>query len=273
VANWPSGDVVANGIRIHYHRTGGNKPPLVLSHGFSDNGLCWTRVARALEKNYDLIMPDARGHGLSDAPGEGYDDEDRAADLAGFIQALELNRPALIGHSMGAATTAMTAVRYPGLVGCIVLEDPPWFDEDSPRARPRIDFDQIIEQKSKSLEELKAFGRNRAPTWDEIDIGPWAESKQQLSPNVIAAMRRKRTPWSEVVPHIQCPALLITGDPEAEASASAIVTPQIAERAAAMNPNIRVIRIDGAGHSIRRMQFEGYVRAVTEFLAEWKKRA
>jgi N-formylmaleamate deformylase len=48
--NWPSGNVIANGIRIHYHRTGGDKPPVVLSHGSTDNGLYWTRVAQALEK-------------------------------------------------------------------------------------------------------------------------------------------------------------------------------------------------------------------------------
>ena len=266
VSDWSSGDIVANGIRIHYYRTGGDKPPLVLSHGSTDNGLCWTRVALVLEKDFDLIMPDARGHGLSDAPKEGYDDEERAADLAGLIRALELSRPALMGHSMGAATTAMTAVRYPELAGCIVLEDPAWFDEGS--LRPRRPFAEIIEMGSKPLEEIKAFGRKRAPTWDELDIGPWAESKQQLSPNMVGAMRRKRTHWSEIVPHIQCPTLLVTGNPEVEASARALVTPQIAEQAAAMNSNIRVARIDGAGHSIRRMQFEGYVQAVTEFLAK-----
>src|SRR5882672_8468662 len=69
---WFSGDIVANGLRIHYSRTGGDKPALVLSHGATDSGLCWTRVARALEADYDVILPDARGHGLSDAPPSGY---------------------------------------------------------------------------------------------------------------------------------------------------------------------------------------------------------
>ena len=85
---WFSGDVVANGLNIHYARTGGDKPALVLSHGATDSGLCWTRVARALEADYDVIMPDARGHGLSDAPPSGYASRDRAADLASLIDAL-----------------------------------------------------------------------------------------------------------------------------------------------------------------------------------------
>ncbi|MCP4687120.1 MAG: alpha/beta hydrolase, partial [Desulfobacterales bacterium] len=108
MSEWFSGEVVANGIKIHYTRTGGDKPPVVLSHGFTDNGLCWTRAAWVLEKDYDVVMYDARGHGLSDAPEAGYSAEDHAADLAGLIQALELKdpRPVLMGHSMGASTAA-----------------------------------------------------------------------------------------------------------------------------------------------------------------------
>ena len=62
--NWTEGDVITNGVRMHYYRTGdGSKPPLVLCHGFSDSGLCWTPTARALEADYDVVMIDARGHG------------------------------------------------------------------------------------------------------------------------------------------------------------------------------------------------------------------
>src|SRR4051794_8028698 len=105
---WSTGDVTANGIRLHYTRTGAGtapgKPAVVLTHGFSDNGLCWTPVAEVLADDYDVIMIDARGHGQSDAPAEGYGSAEHAADVAGVIAALGLRRPALLGHSMGAAT-------------------------------------------------------------------------------------------------------------------------------------------------------------------------
>ena len=60
-AGWTDGYVVANGIRIHYWRTGGAKPALVLAHGSSDDGLCWTNLAKELTDQYDVIMFDARG--------------------------------------------------------------------------------------------------------------------------------------------------------------------------------------------------------------------
>ena len=59
MAAWQSSNLEANGWRLHYTRTGGDKPPVVLAHGFSDDGLCWTPVAEALASEYDLIMVDS----------------------------------------------------------------------------------------------------------------------------------------------------------------------------------------------------------------------
>ena len=63
MSSWATGDVTANGIRVHYARTGGAKPLVVLAHGFSDDGRCWAPLAEALEADYEVVMVDARGHG------------------------------------------------------------------------------------------------------------------------------------------------------------------------------------------------------------------
>ena len=123
MGNWRSDHVTANGIKMHYTRTGGDGPPVVLCHGSTDNGLCWTPVARALEADYDVVMPDARGHGLTDAPESGYDVATRAADLAAFVAALGLERPVVGGHSMGASTTLCFAAGHPDMLRAAVLED------------------------------------------------------------------------------------------------------------------------------------------------------
>ena len=67
MSNWKSETIQSNGLQIFYTRTGGNKPSFVLAHGFSDDGLCWTPIAQVLEKHYDVIMVDARGHGRAAA--------------------------------------------------------------------------------------------------------------------------------------------------------------------------------------------------------------
>src|SRR5215475_2999440 len=117
--HWTQSDVEINGVRLHYYRTGqGDKHPLILVHGFSDNGLCWTPAARDLESEYDVIMPDMRGHGLSERvePGQKVD---MAADLAGLIRILELGSPVICGHSMGAMVTYQIGVRFPELASAL----------------------------------------------------------------------------------------------------------------------------------------------------------
>ncbi len=269
MTTWKSAEIHIEGNQIHYHRTGGEKPPLILLHGFSDNGLCWIRAAQALEKNYDLIMPDAHGHGLSYrvTPGQPLN---LVSDVAGLIQALNLEKPALLGHSMGAATAASVAATYPELVGVALLEDPPWF-EKIPQAGGEEDSEEsahpwqwLLDLWEKPEAEIAAEGRRaHSPAWAEIEFDPWAASKLQLDRNIFQSMAHP-APWTEVVPGIKCPTLLITAEPEL----GGLVNPQTAQQIANGWPLVQVVQIKGAGHNIRREQFDAYMETVTKFLRE-----
>ena len=78
------GHVMANGLKINYYRTGGDKPAVVLLHGLADYGLCWTRFPLFLEPSYDVVMVDMRGHGMSEKPDNGYRAEDMADGQTGI---------------------------------------------------------------------------------------------------------------------------------------------------------------------------------------------
>lgn len=115
------------GVRIHaHHLPNKGKPALVALHGLTDDGLCWLRLARALRDDFDIVMPDARGHGLSDTPAHGYTAKDHAGDAAAVIRAMGLGPCIVIGHSMGGAEAAQLAADYPELVRALILEDPAW---------------------------------------------------------------------------------------------------------------------------------------------------
>jgi len=267
--NWQAENVEANGIHLHYTRSGGAKPPVVLAHGFSDNGLCWTPVAEALATTYDIIMVDARGHGLSAAPEQGYGSDDHAADLAGLIQVLGLQRPAVLGHSMGAAATLALAGLYPDAVGAILLEDPPlrWLTAAEPWLDPAREASRrswVMGLKSKTRAELIAEQRAQTPHWSAAELEPWADSKLQLSLNVLNRPTAMALDWPATVKQITCPALLITADP----ARGAIVSTEDAAALQALVPQLRVAHIAEAGHSIRRDQFDRYMDAVRAFLAE-----
>lgn len=270
MAEWQSGAVDANGVTIHYTRTGGNKPVVVLAHGVTDNGLCWSPLARALEADYDLIMVDARGHGKSDGPVGSYGPDVQAADLAAVITALGLEKPAVLGHSMGAGTALVLAGAHPDLVGSILLEDPPawwtaWYD--SPDARDLVSGmkARALSYKSLTRDGVLAAGREGHPGWPDAELQPWADSKADFSPNVLVVFEpnnRANVDWPATLGKISCPVLLIMADAER----GGIITPERADALHALTPQTEIAYIAGAGHNIRREQFAPYVEVVREFL-------
>jgi pimeloyl-ACP methyl ester carboxylesterase len=258
MSGWASGDVDVDRVRLHYHRTGGDGPPLVLLHGFSDAGLCWTRVARDLESDYDVVMPDARGHGRSERAGGEREAGSLAADAAGLIRALDLDRVALMGHSMGAATAAEVAGADPDLVACLVLEDPPWRDQTEV-VPGRWDYLRHAQQLPP--EDLSAYCRQLHPTWDEAEVGPWVEAKRQFDLSLVDGPRGAPRPWREIAAAIHSPMLLLTADTDL----GGIVTPEAGVEAARLAGG-RVEHIGGAGHNIRRERYQDYRAAVKNFL-------
>ena len=129
---YSEGHVHVNGVKIHYYRTGIGKTPFVLFHGAADNGLCWTPVAEKLSTDYDIIMPDARGHGLSDRLEPGSSPIVAVGETVGLINELGLSQPIIMGHSMWAGTAAAIATEHPELPRAVILEDPAWLPEMSP---------------------------------------------------------------------------------------------------------------------------------------------
>lgn len=274
MTNWSSNKITTNGISLHYTRTGGDKPPLVLAHGFSDDGLCWTPVAQALEAEYDVIMVDARGHGRSDAPDGGYHAQTMATDLAGVITALGLNKPVVMGHSMGGATTMALAGLFPAIPGAIIIEDAAAGNimaDKSPEALARLQgwHDRMVMLQSKTHAELIEHAHTVTPTWAEPELEPWANAKLRFNMKALDRRDAVLLDWDQILRDITCPALLLYADPDRGGGVTA-------ERAAEMQgllPQLQTVYIPGAGHNIRREQFDAYMAAVRSFLATTMKGA
>ena len=270
MSEYSQGQVLSNGVNIHYERSTpqNSRGSILFLHGVTDNGRCWLRVANELKDLYDVILMDARGHGLSDGPEMGYGVEDRALDAAGLIEALGLSQPVVIGHSMGAETAVGLAALMPDLVSGVVLEDPPWpgrswgaapEDRAERAAQWRAEIEQ---QKALTREMLLAQAHANNPTWHADELGPWAESKLQMSPNLTNLVLAPRRRWTDYVRRATCPLLLITADPER----GAIVLPKTVQEAALYWQNGREVNIPAAGHCIHREQFERYMQVVCGFL-------
>ena len=269
--SYREGNIKAGKVNIHYYRTGGIKPPFILLHGATDNGLCWTRTAEMLTHDYDVVMPDALGHGLSDRFSDDTISMNSADEVAALIKELSLKKPIIMGHSMGAGTAANLAAKYPSLPGAIILEDPGWGmppAANNPEARKQAEVMRasMANFHNLSLEELLKDSRKRDPSWDEEERLPWAKAKQQFDPSLFSRMMINQQPYTEIIPKIRCPTLLICAE-------KGIVTRDIAENAVrlwASNKPFKWVMIKGAGHNIRRERFSEFYKAVTDFLKDFK---
>jgi N-formylmaleamate deformylase len=258
------GYLTLNGINIHYYRTGGAKPPFILLHGATDNGLCWTPVAEVLSDKYDVIMPDAQGHGLSDRFDESFIFSRFTEQVFGLVRGLDLKKPLIMGHSMGAVTAVSVAVEYPDLPGAMILEDPVWYDrphsELADLNKPR-DFSKL---RNCSMEEIIADTRKLHPNWPDEEIRPWAQSKFEYDLTIFSRTIIDKRQFTELVPGIKCPTLLFIGE-------NGIVTTAVAEKAAQLWRSPLPFRwklIKGVGHSIRRENFKEFKQTLFDFLKD-----
>ena len=264
-AGWTEGYVVANGIRIHYWRTVGAKPPLVMAHGSSDDGLCWTNLAREFEGQYDIVMFDARGHGLSDPPTPSDPPDVQVEDLAGLIKELKLNRPILMGHSMGSSAVARFAAKYPDVARAVILEDPGLVRPATPAAgaatqTPEQRRASILARNNTTEEELVAGCMKNSPKWGRSECEFWAPSKRRHHPGTVQNVPSTLPPVGELFTKITAPTLILKADAQGDLRKQ---NEDIASRL----PKGRIVHIEGAGHNVRRENKTQTIEVMKAFLS------
>jgi N-formylmaleamate deformylase len=269
MTNWMDGVSKANGIHIHYLRTGGCKPPLVLLHGLTGSGACWIPLARALEGQYDVVMPDARGHGNSGTPLHGYRYEDHASDVAELIQGLGLVAPVLLGHSMGGMTAAMMASQTATAIRGVILADPTFLSSQRQR---EVHESDVVEQHRRLLGSNKgdvmAQLRVRHPHRSSELIELLAEARLQTRIPAFDVLTPPNPEYHELVSTISVPILLVIGD-------NGVVSLETARELQNLNPRLRVEQIQDVGHGLPYDQpnrFEVIVRSFLRSLAApWRR--
>jgi pimeloyl-ACP methyl ester carboxylesterase len=288
--DWSDGYAYVNGIRIHYYhaKPAQGKPAMVMVHGVTDIGLSWTTLTLKLQDSYDIYMLDARGHGLSDPFTSTDNGETLIKDIVDFVHVMKIEKPILMGHSMGAATVMRVGAEYPDLAKAIIMLDPglgnfsrPAGGRDSVRNQPpaprqvsqttepdRLTINMfgnpetLVAQNNYKLNDLFVTGRRQFPKWDSLDVYYWAVSKKQYhgaySADTWQAMRGTMS-TENALAKIQVPALILKAD----------ATPEVRkqnEEAAKVMKNGKLVHIDGAAHNLHHDQLAKTVEVLNEFL-------
>ncbi|MBA2369354.1 MAG: alpha/beta hydrolase [Candidatus Protochlamydia sp.] len=262
MSGWATEICEANGMGLHYIRTGGDKPPIVLLHGLTLNGACWTPLARALEKDYDVIMPDARGHGKSAIPTSGYLYRDLAADVMGLLDALNLDSPVLLGHSMGGMTAALAASQNPKRFRGLILADPTFL----PLKRQwEVYNSDVVEQHRRILsqpkEHLLIEMKNRHTRRSDEIIEFIVQARFQTDIRAFEILTPPNPIYLELINTITIPCLLVMGD------RGSVVDFEMAAQLSKLNQQLEVVQIKEAGHGLPYDQAEKFSDVVLTFLS------
>lgn len=280
-AHWTQGDVQANGIRQHYYRSGGTKPVLVLLHGIQGNALGWLKVARVLEREYDLVLPDARGHGRSERINGVFSPEVLTEDVAAFIQALKLERPTLLGFSMGSTTAIRLAATHPELVHAMLVGGISDRRPDGQAIMNSEGYQAWLTSWIARLERLRTQ-THEAQVLDalaKLPPGTPLPAEDDLVPELDASthvdlelVRMSNALWARVgeeydetmalLRRVTCPALLMYSGNFPVPNA-----PQTLREEPSEQPNVTIVRFENAGHVIYNERFAQFMQVVQAFLS------
>ncbi|MBA3643690.1 MAG: alpha/beta hydrolase [Chloroflexia bacterium] len=257
--------LAANGITLAVTEYAGDGPPLLLLHGIGSRAESWWSVLDGLAAHFQLFALDFRGHGASAKPARGYLFPDYAADLADVLDALAIDRPRILGHSLGGLVALEWAKTHPCQAIAIALEDV------ALRSEPGVlgAFDGWLALASMTRAEAAAAYRQEYPAWSDEDCWRRAESITSTAPGVFIELRADSATNIATgrdrlgdLSGIHSPLLLVHGD---RATGSMLV-PDDAARLTALVPNARLARVPTAGHTIHRDHPAAFLAAVIPFL-------
>lgn len=285
---WSDGYVFDNGVRIHYYHATPNpgKTVIVMVHGVTDNGLCWTTLTWKLQDSFDIYMLDTRGHGLSDPFTHSDNGETLMKDVVGFVETMKFEKPILMGHSMGAATVMRVGAEYPELTKAVIMLDPglplkvvkatppvqsaPTNTEKKPQIKQnRLSInmfgnpENLVMQNNYSYDELVETGISQFPKWNLVDVNYWALSKKQYhgpfsSSDWQAMIGTMRT--GESLSKIQVPSLVLKADSSPEGR-------KANEDAVEGMQKVKLVHIDGAAHNLHHDDLGRTVKEIKLFIS------
>lgn len=116
-------ELLRNGIALAYEEAGQGAPSLVFVHGLACHRGFWTEQMKHFSRHYRVLAVDLRGHGQSDAPEERYTMQLLAEDVAWMCSQLAIERPVVVGHSLGGLVALELAASHSEQVRAVTLID------------------------------------------------------------------------------------------------------------------------------------------------------
>jgi N-formylmaleamate deformylase len=260
--------------RFHYVSWGAERtevPSVLLLHGITSSAQSWARVGPELATHYRVYALDMRGHGESIKPPSGaYSLRQTADDARAFIEALDLDRPILIGHSWGGATAIVLASgagskKPVPTFSRLILEDPAHhFGSGDPEERAAPYTRDI----GRPVEALRAEIAASSPGWTEADIEGKIDALHKVTREAVVSVFSEASHMGDLLPllaNITAPTLLIRADP---ALGTTLEEAAWEDARRFLPAGSQSVQINGATHNIHRSTFDRFMQVVNDFLSQ-----
>ncbi|MEQ8247782.1 MAG: alpha/beta hydrolase [Alphaproteobacteria bacterium] len=258
------------GFRQHYLDWPGTEPPVILLHPKRSNARHWDHMVDAMTRPNRVLALDARGHGLSDYPKDGYRVPELGADVVAFLDALGVMRAYFVGGATGGNLCIWLAANHPARVAGIAVVDPGMSvpkhiaAEVIRQTKEEHNFPDFETAKaSMHFQELwrpEVRDHYAAHSFRERDDGRWewryaAEPARQIAHSLDA------DPVWDMAPMVACPTVLVRG------ATSAVFTEAHMERLVGLIPQARVVHLKNAEHTPAQENPEGMAAEVDALIA------
>ena len=268
-------NIVLRRMRFHFLEWGrADAPTIVLLHGGHQSAHSWDLVSLHLAQNYRVLALDQRGHGDSEwARDVTYSNHEMSLDAEAFIGAMELEKPILMGHSMGGRNAMLLTRRNQALLRAAVIVDVG--PELSEKGRAAI---AGFVQGNQEFDDLEHFVRNvrqydpyrsrehieRTVKYNMLERadGKYV-SKCDSNPrrlNIVRGSGPLENITLEDATAFELPVLLVRG------ANSNILAADAAERFATALPQGRLVTVPDCGHNVHGQNTKGFIEAVGGFL-------
>ncbi len=264
---WTERAVVRDGVRLVCRDWAGTGTPVVLLHGLAGYAGEWDVLAGELSAGHRVVAVDQRGHGGSTRRPDDLSRAAHVADVVAVVRELGLDRPALIGQSLGGHTAMLTAAAHPDLIRALVLVE----------AAPGDASPQTPKDIGAWLDSWPVPFPSRAAAAEFFGGGPagqgWAAGLEEVGDGLrprfdadvmVASLaetgeRGFRGEWLQV----RCPTLAVFGQ-------SSFVPAADVDEMLARRPGTWAASVPGTGHDLHLERPQALYAVVREFLGSLK---
>jgi pimeloyl-ACP methyl ester carboxylesterase len=266
---------IVGAMRMHYLDWGGAGAPILFLHGGGLTAHTWDCVAVMLRERFRCVALDQRGHGDSEwSPVIDYRIASHVGDIEGFIDAIGLRRPILVGQSMGGLNSIAYATRHSDRMRAMVIVDvaPEISAPGADRIRdfsstPELDSPDAFLQRAVKFNPIRdpaVLRRSLHYNLRETPAGKWTfkHDQRRRTDDAMKSFTEDRMRIASEVSKIKCPTLVVRG------ALSDVLTDASAEKFARSLPNGRWVRVEKSGHNVQGDNPRALLDAMSAFFRD-----